>query len=132
VLVVDGLGELMTFYAAGDIAFVGGSLIPVGGHNLLEPAALGRPILTGPNNFNAPDIARALFAAGAALEVGDGEQLAAALTALFDDVARRDGLACIRIRVRQQRSAAAAAGPPRAALARQQPALASRRSESIG
>ncbi len=58
-LLVDTLGELMMFYAAADIAFVGGSLIAtVGGHNLLEPAVLERPILVGPHNFNAPDIAQ--------------------------------------------------------------------------
>ena len=48
VLLLDTLGELLDFYAAADLAFVGGSLVPVGGHNLLEPAALGVPILTGP------------------------------------------------------------------------------------
>ena len=51
ILLLDTLGELLDFYAAGDVAFVGGSLVPIGGHNLLEPAALGLPILTGPNNF---------------------------------------------------------------------------------
>lgn len=52
VLVVDTLGELMTFYAACDVAFVGGSLVPVGGHNPLEPLALGKPTVTGPCVFN--------------------------------------------------------------------------------
>jgi len=61
VLLVDTLGELLDFYAASDVAFVGGSLVPVGGHNLLEPAALGLPILTGPHNFNSEDIARLLI-----------------------------------------------------------------------
>ncbi len=56
VLLLDTLGELMTFYAIADVAFVGGSLVPIGGHNLLEPAALGLPILTGPHNFNGEDI----------------------------------------------------------------------------
>ena len=51
VLLLDSLGELLDFYAAADVAFVGGSLVPVGGHNLLEPAALGVPILTGPAQF---------------------------------------------------------------------------------
>ena len=50
VLFVDTLGELLDFYAAADVAFVGGSLVPIGGHNLLEPAALGVPIVTGPHN----------------------------------------------------------------------------------
>ena len=60
VLLVDTVGQLLTFYAAADVAFVGGSLVPVGGHNLLEPAALQLPILTGPNNFNSEDIAKLL------------------------------------------------------------------------
>ena len=75
----DTLGELLLFYAAGDVAFVGGSLVAIGGHNLLEPAALARPVLTGPNNFNAPDIARLLFDSHAALQVQSAEELARAL-----------------------------------------------------
>ena len=83
-VLVDTLGELMTFYAAGDIAFVGGSLIAtVGGHNLLEPAVLERPILVGPHNFNAPDIARSMIESGAAREVHSPEQLAAAILDLY-------------------------------------------------
>lgn len=84
VLLVDTLGELMTFYAAGDIAFVGGSLIAtVGGHNLLEPAVLERPILVGPHNFNAPDIAQSMIESGAAREVSSAAQLAKALLDLY-------------------------------------------------
>jgi len=60
VLLLDTLGELTTFYAASDVVFVGGSLVKVGGHNLLEPAALSLPIISGPNVFNAPDIAARL------------------------------------------------------------------------
>jgi 3-deoxy-D-manno-octulosonic-acid transferase len=85
VLLLDGLGELLEFYAAADVAFVGGSLVPVGGHNLLEPAALGVPILTGPHNFNSEEIARLLIARGAAEVVHDGAQLAARLSALLAD-----------------------------------------------
>jgi 3-deoxy-D-manno-octulosonic-acid transferase len=51
------MGEVPMFYAASDVAFVAGSLVPIGGHNLLEPAMLGVPIVTGPHNFNAQDIA---------------------------------------------------------------------------
>ncbi len=69
VLLVDTLGELLAFYAAGDVAFVGGSLVPVGGHNLLEPAALGKPTLTGPHSFNSPEAARLLEEAHALLRV---------------------------------------------------------------
>jgi 3-deoxy-D-manno-octulosonic-acid transferase len=83
VLLVDTLGELMMFYAAADLAFVGGSLIAtVGGHNLLEPAVLERPILVGPHNFNAPDIAQLLIESGAARQVDSPEQLAAAILEL--------------------------------------------------
>ncbi len=71
VLLVDSLGELLGFYAAGDVAFVGGSLVPVGGHNLLEPAALGKPTVTGPHNFNSPEAARLLEEADALLQVTD-------------------------------------------------------------
>jgi 3-deoxy-D-manno-octulosonic-acid transferase len=90
VLLVDTLGELLTFYAAGDVAFVGGSLVPIGGHNLLEPAALSLPILTGPHNFNAQDVARALLERGAALEVATGDGLAAQLHRLFEDATARE------------------------------------------
>ena len=90
VLLVDTLGELMTFYAAGDIAFVGGSLIAtVGGHNLLEPAVLQRPILVGPHNFNAPDIAQLMLESGGALQVDSAEQLAAAILKLYASPALR-------------------------------------------
>ena len=90
VLLVDTLGELMTFYAAADIAFVGGSLIAtVGGHNLLEPAVLEKPILVGPHNFNAPDIAALMIERGAARQVDSAEQLAAAILELYAAPAAR-------------------------------------------
>lgn len=90
VLLVDTLGELMTFYAAADIAFVGGSLIAtVGGHNLLEPAVLERPILVGPHNFNAPDIARLLLDRGAARQVDSAGQLASAVLELYANPSAR-------------------------------------------
>ena len=60
----DTMGELPLMLAAADLAFVGGSLVPVGGHNLLEPAALGKPCLTGPVYFNFSDITRQLVAQG--------------------------------------------------------------------
>jgi 3-deoxy-D-manno-octulosonic-acid transferase len=99
VLLVDTLGELLSFYAAADVAFVGGTLVPVGGHNLLEPAALGVPVLTGPHVFNAPDAARLLLDAGAAIEVNTAEEIAVAVLRLFDDVAerKRRGEAGVRV-----------------------------------
>lgn len=89
VLLGDTMGELMTFYAGADVAFVGGSLVPVGGHNLLEPASLGLPILTGPHNFNSEDIAAMFIDAGAARVVGDPAALAAAVVALLRDDGER-------------------------------------------
>ena len=79
------MGELPLFYAASDIAFVGGSLVPIGGHNLLEPASLGLPIVTGPHMFNAEDIADMFVAREASVTVGSGEELTAVLVSLFDD-----------------------------------------------
>ena len=89
VLLVDTLGELVMFYAAGDVAFVGGSLVPIGGHNLLEPAALGKPVLSGPYTANAADIAPLLADAGALEIVADAAALAARLGALFADPSAR-------------------------------------------
>ena len=59
--VIDTIGELMTYYACGDVAFVGGSFGDQGGHNALEPAALGKPVLLGPNMDNAREIASQLL-----------------------------------------------------------------------
>jgi 3-deoxy-D-manno-octulosonic-acid transferase len=85
VLLLDTLGELAEFYAAADVAFVGGSLVAIGGHNLLEPAALGLPVLSGPEQFNSPELARALRAQGALTIVHDAAELAGALTRLLAD-----------------------------------------------
>ena len=89
VLLVDTVGELAALYAAADVAFVGGSLVPVGGHNLVEPAALGLPVLTGPSQSNARDTAALLLREGAALQVADAAELAIALRELLTDPDRR-------------------------------------------
>jgi 3-deoxy-D-manno-octulosonic-acid transferase len=89
-ILIDSTGELQTFYAACDVAFVGGSLEPHGGHNVLEAAALSRPVLVGPHTFNFEEITRQLVAAGAALRVNDAGQLQAALLRLFGDAELRD------------------------------------------
>lgn len=81
----DSMGELMSFYAAADVALVGGSLTPIGGHNLLEPAALGLPVLTGPYTFNAADIAELLIDKGSTQVVHNADELADRVTALFAD-----------------------------------------------
>ena len=85
VLLLDTLGELLDFYAAADVAFVGGSLVPIGGHNLLEPAALGLPILTGPNNSNSAEAARQLVANGAAQIVQGSQDLGEKVATLFGE-----------------------------------------------
>ncbi|MCC6302064.1 MAG: lipid IV(A) 3-deoxy-D-manno-octulosonic acid transferase [Gammaproteobacteria bacterium] len=79
----DSMGELMLFYAAADVAFVGGSLVPTGGHNPLEPAALARPVLHGPHMFNFEEIGRLLREAGGSREVADAAELALALEELL-------------------------------------------------
>ena len=86
VLLLDTLGELLHWYAAADVAFVGGSLVPVGGHNLLEPAALGKPVLSGPHCFNSPESATLLAAADALVTVNGAAQLAQAVARLLGDI----------------------------------------------
>ncbi len=92
VLVVDTMGELPLFYAASDIAFVGGSLVPVGGHNILEPAALGRPIITGPHYFNFNDITKQFLKADAAILINNTEELAETVIMLFKSTAQRHNM----------------------------------------
>ena len=89
----DTMGELSALYGAGDAAFVGGSLVPIGGHNLLEPAAMGVPVLTGPELANFTDVAEALRERQALVEVTDAVTLADALARLLGDAAERERLA---------------------------------------
>ncbi|MGH8258762.1 MAG: 3-deoxy-D-manno-octulosonic acid transferase, partial [Steroidobacteraceae bacterium] len=83
VLLLDSLGELLDFYAAADAVFVGGSLVPLGGHNLLEPAALARAIVTGPHQANAVEIARLLSERGGARFVSNEKELGDAMVELL-------------------------------------------------
>ena len=87
VFLVDTLGELQLFYAAADVTFVGGSLVPIGGHNLLEPAVLGLPILSGPHTQNAQDVAELLQECGALRIVRSSEELAQRTGQWFDEPA---------------------------------------------
>lgn len=74
VLLVDTMGELANLYSICDFAFVGGSLVPVGGHNPLEPAAFGKPIITGPHTFNFSEIMDLFRAENAVIELsGEGD-----------------------------------------------------------
>ncbi len=79
----DTMGDVPLFYAAANVAFVGGSLVPIGGHNLLEPAALGRPVVTGPHLFHTQDIADMFAKVGASVTVNNAAELGAAVADLF-------------------------------------------------
>lgn len=93
VFVVDTLGELMSFYACADVAFVGGSLQAIGGHNLLEPAATGTAIVTGPHLHNFVEIAQRLEDAGAVRVVPDAEAVRESLDELLGDPQARERMA---------------------------------------
>ncbi len=80
------------FYAASDLAFLGGSLVDIGGHNLLEPASLGKAIICGPSISNAKDVAEMLVAAGALQLVENGDQLNHDLHELFARPSSRQDL----------------------------------------
>ncbi|MCA8336456.1 lipid IV(A) 3-deoxy-D-manno-octulosonic acid transferase [Burkholderia multivorans] len=89
VLLGDSMGELGAYYAASDVAFIGGSLLPLGGQNLIEACAVGVPVVIGPHVFNFTQATADAVAAGAALQVADPLDLAHVLDALFADNARR-------------------------------------------
>lgn len=88
VLLGDSMGELMFLYALADIAFVGGSLVETGGHNPLEPAALGLPVIMGPHRFNFQEITAKLLERNALCEVADAEALGAQVAELLGEPAR--------------------------------------------
>jgi len=89
VILGDTMGELMQWYALADVVFVGRSLVPIGGSNPMEPGALARPMLWGPEMFNFPVEAPALVAAGAAREVSGEADIAEALNDLLTHPDRR-------------------------------------------
>lgn len=90
VFLIDTLGELQMFYAAVDVAFVGGSLVPIGGHSLLEPAVLGLPMVSGPHTHNGQDVADLLVQCGALQIVRSREELAMRVRAWLDNAALAD------------------------------------------
>lgn len=99
VYLLDTLGELLPFYGAADVAFVGGSLVPAGGHNMLEPAVLGKPVLFGPHIFNFENIGSLLIESGAAVSVCDSEALADEVLRLLSDekIRRKRGAAALAV-----------------------------------
>jgi len=92
VVVLDTIGELAHLYRLGTLVFVGGSLVPTGGHNILEPAVHGRPILFGPHMQNFKEIARTFLEARAAVQVHDEWELESAVRELLADSPRRQAL----------------------------------------
>ena len=91
----DSMGELMMLYGCADVAFIGGTLAAHGGHNYLEPAALGLPIISGPHRYNFAEISELLEGAGALRQVRDAKTLAAAVSEWLEqpEAARRAGAA---------------------------------------
>ncbi|MEO6696456.1 MAG: lipid IV(A) 3-deoxy-D-manno-octulosonic acid transferase [Gammaproteobacteria bacterium] len=85
IVIGDSMGELNLFYAASDVAFVGGSLAPNGGHNLIEPAALGVPVITGPYTFNFAEVTQQLCEAGAAVQIHNTQQLSNTVVKFLKD-----------------------------------------------
>jgi 3-deoxy-D-manno-octulosonic-acid transferase len=92
VVVLDTLGELARLFQVATLVFIGGSLVDAGGHNILEPAAFGKPIVFGPSMHNFAEIAENFLAAGAAVQVRSGPELATELTGLAGDPVRRASL----------------------------------------
>lgn len=90
--VIDTLGDLMNFYAVADVAFVGGSLQAIGGHNVMEPAALGVPALVGPHTFNFAEATAMLAREGALHAVEDVDALAQELIRLLDEPGVRQAM----------------------------------------
>jgi 3-deoxy-D-manno-octulosonic-acid transferase len=108
VFVIDTLGELMAFYAAADVAFVGGSLQEIGGHNLLEPAAFGVPALVGPHTFNFTEITDLLLGTGTVQRIADAASLGAKLCELLADPKERSRRGeAGRLRIETERGALA-------------------------
>lgn len=92
VFLLDTIGELTLFLATADLAFVGGSLVATGGHNILEPAALGVPVVFGPYMFNFPVIARLMVEQQAAIQVPDAEVLSQVAIRWLGDASERTGI----------------------------------------
>ena len=92
VIVLDTIGELARLFQIATVVFIGGSLVPAGGHNVLEPAVFGRPIVFGPHMENFAEIAELFLSGGAAVQVHTADELPAALSELLADPVRRAGL----------------------------------------
>ena len=83
VIILDTIGELSKVYAIADVVFIGGSLVPTGGHNVIEPASLGKPVVFGPYMYNFTESAKLLLECKGAIQIPDGDRLAACLLKLL-------------------------------------------------
>jgi len=92
VVLGDSMGEMFAYFGACDLAFVGGSLLPLGGQNIIEACAVGTPVLVGPHTFNFAEATELATAAGAAIRVADADQLAAEVRRLLTDRPAREGM----------------------------------------
>jgi 3-deoxy-D-manno-octulosonic-acid transferase len=98
----DSMGEMFAYYAASDVAFIGGSLLPLGGQNLIEASAVGTPVLIGPHTFNFSDATAQAIECGAALRVQNAKALLEELMLLFQDEGRQRGMRDNSLRFVQQ------------------------------
>lgn len=88
----DSMGEMFTYYAACDVAFIGGSLLPLGGQNLIEACSMGKPVLIGSHTFNFELVTELAIDAGAAKRVQNSDELAQSIKALFEDQTKRQAM----------------------------------------
>ncbi len=104
VVLGDSMGEMFAYYAACDVAFIGGSLLPLGGQNLIEAFALGKPVLIGPHTFNFQAITNSAIEAGAAIRVADAQELMRFWAYLQNDNVAREklGSAALAFALEQQ------------------------------
>jgi 3-deoxy-D-manno-octulosonic-acid transferase len=92
VVLGDSMGEMFAYYAAVDLAFIGGSLLPYGGQNLIEACAAGTPVLVGPHMYNFQEATRLAVSAGAAIQVSDVAGIVTETQRLFHDAVTLAGM----------------------------------------
>ena len=102
VVLGDSMGEMFAYYTAADIAFIGGSLLPYGGQNLIEACAVGTPVIIGSHTYNFAEVTRLAITSGAAIQVKNADELVATLQKLFNDPIRlsnmhRQGLGFVQL-----------------------------------
>jgi 3-deoxy-D-manno-octulosonic-acid transferase len=102
----DSMGEMFTYYASCDVAFIGGSLLPLGGQNLIEACSMGKPVLIGPHTFNFEQATEMAIAAGAAKRVHNGDDLALHLKDLLADSGKKQAMSAAALAFSGQNSGA--------------------------